>query len=224
MFKTKENTAFLVATYREAKLLKQLNNNYYIAITGIAGNMAETKIKQLNKHGVKKLICFGTAGALKKSLKTGDCFLPLHVMDEQQNKIKVNQQLREHWQKKLQPFFSVLTQDTVESSRLCTDSIEKKSLHNKTHAWAVDMEAHKIACIALKYNFAYINLRFILDELEQALPFYTTQMITSNGKTNVKKCLLNFCFHPKEYKNCFRLFANYLKVTSIIKHGFLNVD
>jgi adenosylhomocysteine nucleosidase len=93
----------------------------------------------------------------------------------------------------------------AESNTIVATAQNKKQLHSKTNAIAVDMETIAIAKIAKLNNLPFIAIRTIADPVDMDLPKAINHALNSEGDIVLAKLLLFIAQHPAEIPGLIKL-------------------
>ena len=200
-----------------------LTEKTLLAFSG-AGPENATKASQLLlKNGAERLISWGCAGALRTNLKPGDLILPqiLHCESTQQFS------LTSPWFQQTLEQLSQLNPNTgslAESSSIVTKSADKKTLHKKTRAIAVDMESVAVARTALQNKLPVLVIRSIADPVSMDLPNAVSYALNKQGDVVLAKLLWFLLTHPAELPGLIKLGLHFNAAKNKLKLAAEHLD
>ena len=174
-----------------------VNQNITVIVSGIGSQNSTAACQELINHGVTALISWGTAAGLSPSLVSGDLCLPDAIITRTGNRYPTNSALRET---ALQHFISsniscncglLFTSEEVIRTRA-----RKKELHQKTGAFAADMESAAIMKIASEHEIPAISVRAIVDDADMELPSEIIALTDQFGRPDLMKLLRLVLINP----------------------------
>jgi len=181
-----------------------INKNTLLACSG-AGPINATKAsKILIEKGANRLVSWGCAAALSPSLKPGDLVIPQQLQSETDKSISLDSSWLNYTTEQLselQPNTGTL----IESSILVAESSDKKIIHQKSNAIALDMESIAIAQTARQNNLPSLVIRCIADPVEMSLPKAVSYALNEQGDVVLSKLLWFLLAHPTELPGLIKL-------------------
>ncbi len=181
-----------------------INDKTLLTCSGAGSENAKNASRMLIKKGVKRLISWGCAAALKAELKPGDLVLPKNLNTEKQEKISLESPWLTHTLNHLSAL-NPLTGSLIESQVIVAESIEKQTIHSKTGAIALDMESIAIAKTAIKHNIPALVIRSIADPMTMSLPKAVSFALNEQGDVILSKLLWFLVTHPTELPGLIKL-------------------
>jgi adenosylhomocysteine nucleosidase len=203
-------------TWRTA--LGTLGNRQTLLVqTGMGRSRSEAAIRSiLSAYDADALISFGFAGALTEELKPGDLVLASEVYairayDEDEahaEAIPVDLSLLTQAEEILKRAGIACTRGGFVTELVpVTAPEEKRTLHQRYDAVAVDMESAWMAQISAQESAPFLALRAISDTMdEEILPF--DQFMTSEGGWKKRRAVTFFLRHPSRVSVLLRLAAH----------------
>jgi adenosylhomocysteine nucleosidase len=169
-------------------------------ICGGDGRRLATALSRAIDGDCRGLISFGVAGGLSPDLQPGDCVVGSAVLSGS-TRLEMNLE----WSQKLlatmpDAFYGPL----VGVSAPVADPREKRALHIKTGAMAVDMESHIVARIGAGRGLPVAAIRVITDPAMRALPEAALIAMRPNGTTDVAAMLRHLMRRPRQMPALFR--------------------
>jgi adenosylhomocysteine nucleosidase len=135
-------------------------------VCGGDGKHLEESLARAMAAGCNGLISFGVAGGLAPELKPGTCIIGSGVIVDGQER-----PTDARWSHRLQRIIP----DTVYGPLLGVRhpialARDKRALHQKTGALAVDMESHVVARAAARHGVPLAAIRVVVDPVERTIP------------------------------------------------------
>jgi len=135
-------------------------------VCGGDGKHLERSLARAMAAGCKGLISFGVAGGLAPELKPGTCIIGSGVIVDGEER-----PTDARWSHRLQRIIP----DTVYGPLLGVRepialAQDKRALHQKTGALAVDMESHVVARAAAAHGVPLAAIRVVVDPVERTIP------------------------------------------------------
>ena len=117
-------------------------------------------------RGCRGLISFGVAGGLAPGLKPGTCVIGSSVIDDGQER-----PTDERWSQRLRRIIPDAVYGPIVGVRApIAFAGDKRALHPKTGALAVDMESHVLRRAAAQHGVPVAAIRVVIDPAERTLP------------------------------------------------------
>jgi len=148
----------------------QINQHAIAIICGMGEDKARIAAQTLLEQNVSALVSWGTAGALAENLQPGDLLLADSIVNNG-NKYSFDTEWNKHIANELRNTSLKIHHGMIaHAQQVLATTEDKKKLHNKTNALAVDMESLSIAQFANKENLPCVSIRAIVDEASQCIP------------------------------------------------------
>ncbi len=149
----------------------QINEHAIAIVCGMGEENALNAAQILIKKDVRALVSWGTAGALTENIHAGDLLLADGVVSNDENKYSFDTE----WNKRIadelcNTSLKIRHGMIAHAQQVLATAEDKKNLHSKTNALAVDMESFAIAQLANKTTLPCISVRAIVDEASQCIP------------------------------------------------------
>ncbi|MBL6705764.1 MAG: 5'-methylthioadenosine nucleosidase [Planctomycetaceae bacterium] len=158
----------------------------------------------IDAHAPKWILSSGFAGALLPTMKLGEIVMANEIVDQHGQQISINLTLASDEANGLY-VGRILTADemvrTVE---------EKKQLHEKHEAIAVDMESLAVAQVAAETKTGFMAVRVISDDMSADLPSEILSVIGDTGAVRVGAALTSLFKRPESLKDMLHLRTNAL--------------
>ncbi len=163
-----------------------------IALTGIGPTAADRAARALLASlSPASVISAGFAGALRGDLKRGDIIIPELVTDEA-NKFACDSSLVPESSSRIVHRASLL----ISVPRIIATADEKRALHLRTGAAAVDMESASIGRVCREMKTPFLVARVISDEVTEDLPVDFNLLMGEDQQPNIAKAARFFLRHP----------------------------
>ncbi|MBU2572240.1 MAG: phosphorylase [Gammaproteobacteria bacterium] len=179
--------------------------NILIIQSGAGPKNAEQAAEQLLDQGAERLISWGCAAALAPGLRPGNLTLPEQLISDDLESIDI----RSPWLAEIQALLNALTPvahiSLASSNTLVATSKDKKQLHRKTGAAALDMESVAIAKVAKAHRIDFLAIRSIADPADMSLPKAVAHALDPDGEVNIAKLLNYLIKHPLELPSLIQL-------------------
>jgi adenosylhomocysteine nucleosidase len=161
------------------------------------------------------IISFGVAGGLAPQLRPGACVIGSAILSGSR-RIPTN----EIWSERLlRTFPDAVSGMIVGVSAPVSDPHDKRTLHLKTGAVAVDMESHIVASVGAAHELPVVAMRVITDPAERALPICAVAAMRPNGTTNIGAMMRSMLMRPRELPALFRTALDALAARATLVRG-----
>ena len=149
----------------------QINEHAIAIVSGMGEENALAAAQILIKKDVRALVSWGTAGALTENIYAGDLLLADGVISNDENKYSFDTE----WNKRIanelcNTSLKIRNGMIAHAQQVLATAEDKKNLHSKTNALAVDLESFAIAQLANETTIPCISVRAIVDEASQCIP------------------------------------------------------
>ncbi len=163
-----KNTLFAFALEREAKPFRHRHVNARIAVTGTGPlRAADVIAKVIDTERPHAVVVAGFAGALTDSLNIGDVVVATEVVDTNSDVVRCSS-LARHCETE-SGREGVTLGRLLSSDRMIGTPTEKRALHQRYNAVAVDMESAAVAKVCDDNNIPWAVVRVISDCVGTAL-------------------------------------------------------
>lgn len=176
----------VVGLAAEARIARRLG--WKVAIGGGAAVGAEAAARRLIDDGSDALVSFGLAGALDPALRPGALIVPAAVIvDEMYHPTD--------------PELSLVLGGATVRAVLGADAVvasveEKRRLHDRTSAAAVDLESGAVARVAVARGLPFAALRVVCDAADRALPPAALVALNSRGCIGIWRVVSSLAARP----------------------------
>jgi adenosylhomocysteine nucleosidase len=155
-------------------------------VCGMGEKNARAAAQILIKKEVSALVSWGTAGALTENLHVGDLLLADTVVSNDANKYSFDTEWNKRIANELCNTSLKIRHGMIAHAQQVLAAVEdKKILHHKTNALAVDMESIAIAQLAYGASLPCVAVRAIVDEASQSVPEEILNNIDSFGRPDL---------------------------------------
>ena len=189
----------------------QIQAGIYLCLSGIGYNNALNAAAALIKSGANALVCWGVAGALDKTMHSGDLLIADKIISAEKHLPCTSD-----WQQKLLEHLT-LTDNKVISGQLysdnhmCVTARDKQRLNAECGALAIDMESAAVAGLAAELGHDFVCLRAIADEAVTSLPRAVTHHTDELGKPKPIRFALSCLSQPTQIASLLILAHAYQK-------------
>lgn len=187
-------TLVCFAVKEEAKFFKPLADgqpNIQTLLTGMGShNAAKALQKQLANSPPGLVVSSGFAGGLKPGLATGS------ILFSNPGNIAIEKALLKTGAEPARFCFS---------ERIVTLAQDKKRLHEKTGAAAVEMESQIIAGLCQERQIPCVTVRVVLDTAEEDLPLDFNRLLTEDERMDFGKLAMALLTRPGKIPALWRL-------------------
>lgn len=166
-----------------------------IETSGVGAERAEAAARRLLDRGATALVSWGSAGGLDPKISPGTVVLPRAVIDTAGSRSEVDLEWRDRLRAKIGDRVEVSTSELLDVARPITSAEEKRELHRRTGAGAVDMESAAISAVANQSGISFIAVRVVVDGAAVPIPKAALGMFDEGGRLK-KSSLIRFVLHP----------------------------
>jgi adenosylhomocysteine nucleosidase len=182
-----------------------ISDKMLVAYSGAGPVNAQAAAEQLISRGATRLISWGCAAALDASLKPGDLTLADSLMDTDKVRLDIASDWHNHTRNILSAYGTVHIGCLTESHQIVSSGKDKKQLHAKTGAIALDMESVAVGKIARQHTLPFLAIRAIVDPVNMDLPKAINRSLNNQGDVDISKLLMFIAFHPTELPGLIKL-------------------
>jgi adenosylhomocysteine nucleosidase len=177
----------VVGIAAEAKSAHRLSPN--ILCSGGRPDIAANQAYQLIQTGATTLMSFGIAGGLSLTVRPGSLVVADEVITDFDRYPAVSScapMIRAH----VGPIYGSWT--------IVATSAEKRAIHERTGALAVDMESGPVARVAMEAGIPFIGLRAIADPVTHGLPSAALLPLDEDGRPNLSAVFWSILRNPAQ--------------------------
>lgn len=177
--------------------VQQLSPQLSLYIAGIGPGRARQAARVLLDHGVDGLLSWGCAAALAPDCKPGTLFLPIHIIDAQQQDYSVDS----HWHARLSQRLVAAEiphrhEALTDSAELLTNRSAKQTLGARTSALLADMESAAIAQLASQHDKPFLCIRAVADNLDIQLAQPIVNLLDEFGRPDPLRLIRTVLTNP----------------------------
>jgi adenosylhomocysteine nucleosidase len=192
-------------------------DNIVLAYSGAGADNARTASELLIAQGASRLISWGCAAALDETLNPGDLVLADTLIDAENSRIAIRSDWHCHVKKLLSTSIKIQSGSLAESLTIVAAAKDKKHLHTKTGAVALDMETIAVAKAALQHDLPFLAIRAIADPVNMDLPKAINHSLNNEGDIMLGKLLLFIVLHPTELPGLIKLGLHFNSAKNTLK-------
>ena len=194
-----------------------ISDTIVVAYSGAGADNARSASELLIVQGATRLISWGCAAALSKTLNPGDLVLADRLIDAKGAAIDVHSGWHGHAKNLLSSALKTNTGSLAESLSIVASGKDKKRLHSQTGAVALDMESIAIAKVAKQHALPFLAIRAIADPVDMDLPKAVNHSINDQGDIVIGKLLLFIALHPGELPGLIKLGLHFNAAKNTLK-------
>jgi len=170
-------------------------------VCGGDGKLLAAALTHAMAAGCGGLISFGVAGGLAPELKPGSCVIGSAILDGE-----VNRPTDARWSQRLMRIIpgSVLGAIAGVREPLAFAS-EKRDLHEKTGALAVDMESHVVARAAAQHGVPVAAIRVVVDPVTRTIPRSALAGTRPDGTIDPLAVVRSLVRYPRDLAGLIRM-------------------
>ncbi len=188
----------------------EIQQDVFLCLSGIGYESALLAAKKLSSLKVGALVSWGVAGAIDRSVNSGDIVLANTIINEN-NRYSVSKGWLNRVSGQLQSASLFATADITSSKNMCASIADKQHLLQKTGALAVDMESAAIAEIAAINNLDLLVIRAISDNADTAIPEAVLKHTNNLGQPRIFNFMRSCILKPGQIPEIASLATGYKK-------------
>lgn len=194
----------------KAGLPIEIQQDVFLCLSGIGHESALFAAKKLTALKVDALISWGVAGAIDKTVSSGDIILANSIINEG-NRYSTSEDWLSRVSEHLQSTCMVSNGDIASSKEICASTTDKHHLLQKTGALAVDMESAAIAETATANNLDLLVIRTISDDADTSIPEAILKHTNNLGQPRIFNFMLSCILKPNQIREISSLASGYKK-------------
>src|SRR5262245_11561027 len=175
---------------------RQIADDTLVALSGIGATRAHEVSALLVSRGATALLSWGCAAALDVHLKAGSVVLPERVIETTGESLAVDVEWHRRLYQTLSADYRVSKDPLVESDAIVMTPEAKRSLAQRTHAGATDMESVALAMVADTCSLPFVVVRVIIDSASTQMPENVMQALDHGGRIKAGSFLARACLRP----------------------------
>jgi adenosylhomocysteine nucleosidase len=185
--------------------LLALSPDLHLVVSGIGGSNARDAATRLLAMHCDALVSWGTAGALRPDLHSGQLVVADRIIDAGGERLNPDPTWAQRVVARLAPHGEVLVAGVAETDRILDSVQGKRALGAAGGAAIVDMESAAVARVAAKHGIPLLVLRAVADELDMVIPASIVVATDAQGRVRVSRLLMRLLGHPPEWFDVWRL-------------------
>ena len=166
--------------------------------SGVGADSAGAAAHRLVERGATALVSWGMAGGLDPSLAAGTVLLPKALIGSDGSRIRVDLEWHGRVLAKIKDRVGVSTSVLLDVARPISTVHEKRELHSRTGAGAVDMESAAVASVSNHAGIPFVAVRVVVDAAATALPEGALGMFDEGGRLK-RSSLVRIVLRPLEW-------------------------
>ena len=178
--------------------LSPLPGGHWLAVSGAGPESARRHAEALLDLGVKALISWGCAAALHDRIHPGQLLLPQEILGEDGQRHAVDPLWHQTVCETLRVSHAPHTGLLVESSSVVATAIDKRALHQRSGAIAVDMESAALARTARSRSKPFLVIRSVADAASLDFPPVLLKALNPRGDARMGALLGGLALRPQE--------------------------
>lgn len=187
----------------------RLSEGLWVSLSGIGPQRALTAGERLLADGATALVSWGNAGALDRQVAAGDLMLPRQIIGSDGSVYRTDGRWHGRLCERLAGRFTVHTGALAQSPCLVATSADKRTLHKRASAMAVDMESAALASLAASKRIPFLAVRAITDTAVMDIPNSVVNAIDGSGRVRLMKLLRGVLAHPGDLRALLHLGRNF---------------
>jgi hopanoid-associated phosphorylase len=170
-------------------------------ICGGDGKNLAASLSRAMAAGCSGLISFGVAGGLAPHLEPGTCVVGSAILDESDRRLT-----DARWAQRLMRIIPGAVHGAIVGVREpIAHADDKRALHEKTGAVAVDMESHVVARAAADHGVPVAAIRVIVDPVKRTIPRSALAGAQPDGTIDSFAVLLSLARNPRDFLGLVRM-------------------
>jgi len=166
--------------------------------SGVGADSAGAAARRLVDRGATALVSWGMAGGLDPSIDAGTVVLPELLIGADGSRIGVDPGWHGRVLAKIKDRVGVSTSVLLDVDRPISTVREKRELHRRTGAGAVDMESAAVASVSNHAGIPFVAVRVVVDAAATALPEGALGMFDEGGRLK-RSSLVRIVLRPPEW-------------------------
>jgi adenosylhomocysteine nucleosidase len=188
----------VVGLAAEARIARRLG--WKVAIGGGTTAGAQAAARRLIDEGSDALVSFGLAGALDPALRPGVLIVPSAVIVDGVSRST---------DRELSHMLGGATVHVLLGADAVAASVaEKRILHDRTSAAAIDLESGAVARVAVACGVPFAALRVVCDPADRALPPAALVALKTRGRIAIWRVVVSLAIRPGQLPTMLALAAD----------------
>jgi adenosylhomocysteine nucleosidase len=170
-------------------------------VCGGDGKHLAASLTRAMAAGCSGLISFGVAGGLVPQLAPGTCVIGSAILDDGERRIT-----DARWAQRLLRTIPGAVHGAIVGVREpIAHADDKRALHEKTGAVAVDMESHVVARTAAEHGVPVAAIRVIVDPVKRTIPRSALAGAQPDGTIDPFAVVLSLARNPRDFFGLVRM-------------------
>jgi len=153
-----------------------------VELSGVGDTRAELAARRLVERGATALVSWGVAGGLDPELSPGTVILPDTVIGADGQSWGVDLEWRDRLLVRVRGRVVTSTSPLYYATSVITTADEKRAIHERFGAGAVDMESAAVARVAVENEMPCVAVRVVIDSAGMELPASIMTATGGNGR------------------------------------------
>lgn len=184
---------------------RALSPHLHLGVSGIGAANARAAAIGLLDAGCEALVSWGTAGALRPDLRSGQLVMADQVVDVHGERLIPDRDWAQRVMSRLGTRAEVLVAGVAGTDRILNSAEAKQSLGAASAAAIVDMESTELARVAAERGIPLLVLRAVVDEIDMVIPGSIIAATDASGRVNTVRLLLRLLGQPSDWLGVWRL-------------------
>jgi hopanoid-associated phosphorylase len=183
---------------REAGCFSAFSDQDDLLVRCVGGNpqRAADAAHILVSEGCRGLVSFGIAGGLHPALGAGTLVVASSVIGSDGTRLDFDHAWQRRLMSVLEGEVAVVGADVYGSDGAVVVATEKRRIHQRTGAAAVDMESKAVARTAAECGVAFLAVRAIADPADRDVPAWVSGLIGEDGRPSARSVVAGLAAHP----------------------------
>jgi adenosylhomocysteine nucleosidase len=188
----------------------RLPGGHLLAVAGMGAARARMAGMRLLDAGATALISWGTVGALAPGVDAGTLVIPVRVVDSCGQVFITDEAWRQRMLRRANGRLLRTTPGLLaQAGQVIRTPGEKRDLHQRLGAVAVDMESAALAEVAREAAVPFIVVRAVTDTARMSIPGSVMHAMDPAGRIHLRRLLSGVLCHPADMIALVRLAKGY---------------
>ncbi|MDX8410800.1 MAG: hypothetical protein R8K46_02855 [Mariprofundaceae bacterium] len=185
--------------------IHELSDGTLLSLSGVGPKQAHMAAQELLAQGCSALLSWGCAGGLSAPLQPGHLLLPGKIITPEGREYGVDSMWHDRLVRSLSADFLTHDGALAATGVMLTTSLEKRALHKKTGAVAVDMESAAIAALATEAGLPFAVIRAVADDAASCIPACVGNSMDHQGHVLMSRLMACLALRPWQWPGLLRL-------------------
>jgi adenosylhomocysteine nucleosidase len=196
MSRDRATIGIVTALEMERRWIGSTNDTAFVEVGGMGRARAKAAATRLLDRGVKALVSWGIAGGLDGALEPGTVVVPEVVVGADGTCLHADAGWRDRLLSRISDGVQISVEPILHVDEVITSPDQKRELHERRHAAAVDMESYGVATVAQDAGVPWIVIRAVGDAADHEVPRVVTNVSDSRGRLRIV-AVLGLVFRPR---------------------------